>query len=157
MGKDIHVRLVHKEYETNLWKQVILYYKKNEEIKPVDVYPFRNYELFNILSEEDDFYHTIPIITNDLPSSLKQEIEEYQKEGGGYKFQEITLADLELYLYRMPKVRDWDYEEDDPKAFKDNPVKFFIERIIQYLDFAEPYWDLINLHSNVRILYWFDN
>ena len=152
MGRDIHVRIVRKDYNENTWKEVVLYHKGYEKMEPVDIYPFRNYELFDILSgNEHDGYKAMPIIIDDLPDSIKQEIKEYQQDYA-FGFREITLADLQLYLYKVPKIKD-----DEEDILKDNPVKFFIERITQYLDFVEPWWDECLLSSNIRILYWFDN
>lgn len=158
MGRDIHVRIVKKDRETGKWNQIKIYRKeKKRKFKIVDVYPFRNYELFEILNEkEDENYHADVICMSDLPIALKQEIEKFKNIDGYYDFKEINLADLKLYLHHNPKVRDYDYEAEDPKAFKDNPVKYFIERIEQYLDFADPYWDVCRPPSDVRIIYWFD-
>lgn len=161
MATDIHVRIICKDYNKNIWskvyniniwKEVVLYHKENEKMEPVNIYPFRNYELFDILSgNEHDGYKAMPIVIDDLPDSIKQEIKEYQQDFA-FDFREITLADLQSYLYKVPKIRD-----DEEDTLKDNPVKFFVERITQYLDFAEPYWDECLLSSNIRILYWFDN
>lgn len=157
MGRDIHVRILQKNRNNNTWERVSLLHKEKDEIKIIDVYPFRNYELFDILSEnEEDGYNADNIIIDDLPLDIKQEIEEYKNNSYGYNFKEITLADLKLYLHQMPKIRDWDYEEDNPNAWKDNPVKDFIDRITQYLNFVDPYWNF-NLLSNIRIVYWFDS
>lgn len=155
MGKDIHVRIIKKDRETGKWNQIKLYHKENKKFKMVDIYPFRNYELFDILNEtEDEKYYANNICTSDLPIALKQEIEKLKKTVGYYGFKEVNLADLKLYLYHNPKVKDYDTE--DPKSFKDNPVKNFIERIEQYLDFSDPYWDIDNSFSDIRIIYWFD-
>ena len=161
MGTDIHVRIVKKDYNTDTWKQIKLYRKEKKKFKIVDIYPFREEDLFDILSEKtNDYraypYHAYPISLTHLPINLKQEIEKKQKILGYYDFKEINLADLKIYLMHNPKIRDWDYEDDDPKAWIDNPVKYFIERIEQYLDFADPYWDGCRPASDVRIIYRFD-
>lgn len=158
MGRDIHVRIVKKDRETNAWKQIKLYYKGDHKFKVVDIYPFRNYELFDILSErgDDEYFTSSPVTTNDLPIILKNEIEATKKSFGFYGFREVNLADLKLYLCKVPKIRDYDHEEEDPKAWEDNPVKYFIERIEQYISFADPYYDFYCIDSDVRIIYWFD-
>lgn len=158
MGRDIHVRLIKKDRETGKWNQIKIYRKeKKRKFSVVDIYPFRNYELFGILDEkEDEKYYVDTICVPDLPIALKQEIEKFKNIGDCFDFREINLADLKLYLYRSPKIRDWDYEDTDPKAWKDNPVKYFIERIEQYLAFADPYWDVCTPASDIRIIYWFD-
>lgn len=159
MGRDIHVRIVKKDRETNTWKHIKLYYKEKRKFRIVNMYPFRNYELFDILNEKDEndeHFFAPSIVTDDLPIALKNEIETAKKSFGFYGFREINLADLKLYLHKVPKIRDYDYEENDPKAWKDNPVKYFIEKIEQYIDFADPYWDLYCIDSDIRIIYWFD-
>ena len=158
MGRDIHVRIVKKDKKTGKWNQIKIYRKeKKRKFNVIDIYPFRNYELFNILDEKEDVkYHADIICTADLPITLKQEIEKFKNISGYFGFREINLADLKLYLYCSPKIRDYDYEEKDPKAFKDNPIKYFIEQIERYLDFADPYWDVCRPASDVRIIYWFD-
>lgn len=159
MGRDIHVRIVKKDRETNTWKHVKLYHKEKRKFKVIDVYPFRNYELFDILDEKDEndeHFFAPPIVTDNLPIALKNEIETAKQSFGFYGFREINLADLKLYLNKVPKIRDYDYEDDDPKAWKDNPVKYFIEKIEQYIEFAVPYWDFYSIDSDIRIIYWFD-
>ncbi len=158
MARDIHVRIVKKNRGTNTWKHIKLYYKEDHKFEVVDVYPFRNCELFDILSErgDDEYFTASPITTDDLPIILKNEIETTKKSLGFYGFREINLADLKLYLYKVPKIRDCDYEEENPKAWEDNPVKYFIERIEQYIGFADPYWDCYCVDSDIRVIYWFD-
>lgn len=157
MARDIHVKIVKKDRETNTWKHIKLYYKEKRKFRIINVYPFRNYELFDILNEkEDDGYFASSIIMDDLPIALKNEIKTTKEKFGFYGFREINLADLKLYLHKVPKIRDYDYEEDNPKAWKDNPVKYFIERIEQYIDFADPFWDFYRIDSDIRIIYWFD-
>ena len=159
MVRDIHVKIVKKDRETNTWKRIKLYYKEKRKFKVIDIYPFRNYELFDILNEKDEsdeHFFASSIVTDDLPIALKNEIETAKKSFGFYGFREINLADLKLYLHKVPKIRDYDYEENDPKAWKDNPVKYFIEKIEQYIDFADPYWDFYCIDSDIRIIYWFD-
>ena len=157
MGRDIHVKIIKRDHTTDKWKQIKFYKKEKRKFKVIDVYPFRNYELFDIISEkEDEKYKAYPITLINLPDNLKKEITEYKNISGYYGFKEITLADLKLYLHQVPKVRDWDYEENDPNAWKDNPIKFFIEKIEQYIDFFDPWWEIDTSPSDIKILYWFD-
>ena len=157
MGRNIHIRIVKRERDTDKWKQIKLYYKEKNKFKLVNVYPFRNDELFNIMNgTEDEKYNIYPISLTNLPLNIQEEITRCQNTLGYYGFKEINLADLKLYLHKSPKIRDYDYEEDSPNAWKDNPVKYFIERIEQYIDFIDPYWDLETPTSDIKILYWFD-
>lgn len=157
MSKDIHVRIIKRNRQDGAWKQIKLFYKDKDNIKPVDIYPYRNYELFDILSgNEDDSFPYSTIVKNDLPYTLIKEIDKYRSALGYYNFSEINLADLKLYLQNSPKIRDYDYEDTDPKAWKNNPIKNFIERIEYYLDFADPYWSL-DPYSDIKIIYWFNS
>lgn len=162
MGTDIHVRIIKRDHDTDTWKQIKLYRKEKRKFKIVDIYSYREEDLFDILSEKTNDYRTYPyraypISLTHLPIGLKQEIEKKQKISGYYDFKEINLADLKIYLMHTPKIRDWNYEDNDPKAWIDNPVKYFIERIELYLDLAEPDWNIDSPPSDIRILYWFDN
>ena len=156
MGVDIHVRIAKKNRETNTWEHIKLYKKSNKRFKRVSIYPFRNYELFDILTGKGDpRFSPRSIVIQDLPFSLRQEVKRYQNTFGYYNFKEINLADLKLYLKERPKMQD--YDDKNPSALKDNPVKSFIERIEQYIDFADPFWDLNEVStSDIKILYWFD-
>ena len=157
MGRDIHVRIVKRNRETDTWKQIRLYRKEKKKFKAIDIYPFRDCVLFDILNEkEDNKYNAYPISLIHLPENLQQEITECKNSLGYYGFKETTLADLKLYFQKVPKVRDWDYEDDDPNAWKDNPIKSFIERIEQYIDFFDPFWDFHTSPADYKILYWFD-
>ena len=157
MGRDIHVRIVKRDHNTNEWKHIKLYKKEKGKFKFINPYPYRNYELFDILDgTEDEEYIPFKLNTKNLPIALKSEIEKAINTLGYYDFKEINLADLKLYLKEVPKVRDWDYDEKDPQAFKDNPVKLFIEQIEYYLDFYDSDWDIMGSSSDIRILYWFD-
>ena len=162
MGTDIHVHIIQRDLDGK-WKSIKLYTKdKNKKFKKVNNYPFRNCELFDILSgnEADNFPYT-PICMTNLPIDIYNEIKKAKKpEGCCYNFYEVNLADLKLYLNNHPKVRDYDYEASDDEDFnrngwKDNPVKFFIERIENILDLADSYWDYAP-YSSIRIIYWFD-
>lgn len=156
MSTDIHVRIIKLDRQTNTWKNIRLFSKKKGKFKAVDPYPFRNYELFDILSgNEDEKYKPFPIVLPSLPSNLQNEIKECKNSTGYFDFYEVNLADLKLYLNKVPKIRDYDYEEEDPKAWKDNPVKFFIEHIEYYIELIDPLWDY-DPYSSIRIIYWFD-
>lgn len=154
MGRDMYVRIIEKDRKNNIWKQVKLYRKEKRKFRVVDVYPFRDHKLFDILDEDDEYYALPPQIA-DLPVALKNEIKYIEETPGYYGLKEINLADLKLYLYKVPKIRDYDYEDSDPKAWIDNPVKNFIEAIEQYIDFVDPYYSFCHTNSDIRIIYWF--
>lgn len=161
MGIDIHIHII-KHKPNGGWESVKIYRKENEEFKVIDPYPRRNSELFSILSkEEDDDFPCSPICENDLPEDVLKELNE-DREYCCFNFYEANLADIKLYLNNHSTVRDWDYngvdEEDFKKnGWKDNPVKYLIERVISYLDMADYYWDFEPIYSNIKIVYWFDN
>lgn len=161
MGRDIHVRIVQFNYKTNQYEEIVLYHKNREnKIVPVSAYDARHYELFNILDgTEDEYFPNRTIYIENLPNDLKQEIEECKNTSGYYNFYETNLADMKLYLYNHPKVRDYDWEDDETfeeKGWKDSPIKSFIEHIEWYIGIADMWWIGAFLDSNIRILYWFD-
>ena len=139
MGKDIHVKILIKN--KNKWEEVLLYNKIKDKFEEIEVYPYRNYTLFDILNEETDENYNIarPIVLEKLPEKVKKDIKR-QESYGGYGFKEVNLADLKLY-----------FKENNDNL---NPIKYFIERIDQYIDFAVDSWNLCD--SDVKILYWFD-
>lgn len=163
MGKDIHVKIVKRNRETNNWEQINLYCKNDKnEIKEVAFFPFRDSEIFDILQGRDNDCHLnpLPISLAGLSADLQKEITE-DKEQGYFGFKEVTLADLKLYLERTPQIKDWDeyYEdENDPRAWKTNPIKYFIERIEYFMEFAcDAFWKYDCSNSDIKVLYWFDN
>lgn len=159
MGVDIHVHILEKD--CGKWKTVSLYSKENKKFKRIDPYPFRNGELFDILSgNEDDNFPNTPIEEDSLPMGLQNEIKRNKKIVGYYNFYEVNLADVKYYLTKHPKVRDYDYEakndEDfDKNGWKPNPVASFVEAIENYLAFVSPYSNF-QPASFVRIIYYFD-
>ena len=162
MGKDIHIRVVKRNRETNNWELINLYQKKENEIVAINLFPFRNYDIFDILQGKENCtnLNPLPIAMAGLPSELQEEIAK-DKEELCYDFKEVTLADLKLYFEYSPKIKDWDsyYEdENDPRGFITNPIKYFIERIEYFLEFAiDSSWKWNYSNSDIKILYWFDS
>lgn len=153
MGIDIHVRVCYYDSNDNKYKEIKLYQKKEGQLKPISLFSGRNCELFGYLNGAEDSYIPISRINTEngsIPQELLEEVLKCKNNSGYYDFLETNLADLKLYLFKHPKVRDWD-EED--VGYKDNPVKYFVERIDAILSIASipSYFD-----SEIRILYWFD-
>ena len=156
MGVDIHVKIIYKD--KNGWKPISLFCQNDEnKTEVIDPYPFRNYEVFSVLSgKEDDNFPYDHIFSQDLPQSVLDEINEDEKSGC-YGFKEVNLADLESYVLKYPKIKDYDVEwEDNKPVYKTNPMIDFMYRMKSYVDLAVPFWELNNILSKVRILYWFD-
>lgn len=153
MGCDINLRIVIKDFYGVYHN--IKFYKKNDnnEYKLIDFFPDRNYELFDILTgREDEFFPKHSVYDRDLPEDLKEELIK-TKTKYGYNYCEVNFSDLILYLTKHPKVRDWNYDDDSPKAWKPNPVKKIANTIsaIAYLTDIDFYFD-----SDIRIIYWFN-
>jgi hypothetical protein len=160
MGTDIHMYILAED--NGEWKPLKLFRKKEEEFKYVPPYLGRNSELFDILSgkEVEEDWSALPINENLLPLDLKQEINEKFQISGYYGFNEINLADLQLYILKYPQVRDYDYEPKNERDFdlygwKDNPLKKFFEIIENYIFFADNLTYYAPL-SHFKIIYWFD-
>jgi hypothetical protein len=148
MGKDIHVAIVIRNTQTGHYDKVEIFNKKKDKYISIPPYDVRNYELFSLLEED------VPsngLHTAFLEPSLVKEILEKKDTIGYFGFKEVNLADLKNYLICNPTIIDY---EKDEECNKTNPIKFFIERIEYYIEFAgyEYYYP-----SDVYILYWFDN
>ena len=152
MGIDIHVRVIYYNRTNKEWREPKLYLGSEEDPTVFDrvrPYTYRNYELFNTLSNI-----SLPIEDNNLPKDLKKEIDDCRNAVGYYGFSEINLADLELYCIKNPTVRD--YDSEDSTAIKENPVIEFKLKIFEYLKMVFPFDDFQTL-SFVRIIFWFDH
>ena len=81
MGVDIHIKVAIFDKKTEKYQDVNLYNKDNVRI---DIFPYRNYTLFDILSGNDDEIklRSSEISFSTLESSLKGEIKAYQNEVG---------------------------------------------------------------------------
>lgn len=155
MGRDIHVRVAILNKETNIYEEIKLYRKEKDQFRPVAVYDGRSYELFGILDGEDDDFPYGYIRTNYLSEELKEEIEKYKNTEGYYDFFEVNLADAKIYLKENPKVRDYEHD-GEWEAWKDNPVKHFIEAVCHYINIHDGELTWWCKDSDVKILYWFD-
>lgn len=150
MGKDIHVAIAIRDTEAGNYKRVSNFRQKNNKIEEIPPYDTRNYELFNLLEEDIPFNK---LHTTFLEPSFAEKIEK-EKDIGGFGFREINLADLKNYLMLNPTIPDYDNDDAEELTYKTNPIKFFIERIEYYIEFAGYYF---YSPSDIYILYWFDN
>lgn len=150
MGKDIHVAIAIRNTETGYYDKVEIFNKKKDKYISINPYDIRNHELFKLL--EDD----IPwngLHTTFLEPSFAKEIQEIKDTMGYFNFKETNLADLKNYLICNPMTTDYDSYGDEIVE-KTSPLKFFIERIEYYIEFAG--YDFY-YPSDIYILYWFDN
>ena len=156
MGVDIHVRVL--KYEDSEWKPVWLYKNVDGVFKRIPPYDTRWSELFEILAGEGQ-YEDIPtecLNEKDLP---EETLKAYQDEKDWcYGFTEVNLADLQNYVLRHPLVKDYDveWEDGEPVPLKDNPVKEFIEQIMNYIRFEDEYFLFSHSCSKIKIIFWFD-
>ena len=151
MGKDIHVAIAIRNNETGYYDKVEIFNKKGDKYLYINPYDARNHELFELLEEDIPWNQ---LHTTFLEPSFAKEIQEIQNTMGYFNFREINLADLKNYLMLNPTVSDYDDDDTEELTYKTNPVKFFIEQIEYYIEFAgyEFYYP-----SDIYILYWFDN
>lgn len=153
MGRDIHVNILIKTKNEG-WKDVVLYKPdKKGSFIPIDIYPYRDYELFDILNKTTDvFFPAAPIKKDELPQQLKTQLEEEQDTYGFYGFLEANLADIKLYYIDNPIVEDYDKNDD---SIKDHPIKDFIDTIYNYVNvWADGFIDFF--YSDIKIIYRFD-
>ena len=160
MGTDIHVYILRKDKD-NLWKTVKIYRKeKRNKFTYISPYTSRNYELFDILNGKDtkDYFPFVPINEKELPQDLKNRYLKAKNTVGYFDFNEVNLADLKLYLYSHPKLRDYDYEGEnfDEEGWKENPIHDFIKTIENYIFLSDSFDFEICPDSYFKIVYWFD-
>lgn len=169
MGKDIHTKIYKYNINDNKWHELILFRQNNEEeMIPVDIYPYRNYYLFDILSndhddEYGDFPNHISIHINSYADAEKEQIEKIMDTSGCYNFNEVSVLAMKYYLKNAPKVKDYDVEwgEDENgtpiPAYCDNPVKDYFDAIMKFIEFASPRWILSDGDlEEYRVFYYFD-
>ena len=176
MGKDIHIHLVKRNRETNLYEELILYKPgedyyydefgdkiiNNPDFKKIPIYDERNYEMFEGMIDGDkvdgygNFPHA-PIDFNSLEPKFKKEIKDIVNTTGYFDFYETNLADMKLYLNEHPIVVDYDGEwEEGVKSQKTNPIKYLYNDICSYGRFADNLdWNFEPL-SSYKIIFYFD-
>lgn len=151
MGKDIHVAIAIRDTEAGNYQRVSIFRQRNNKIEEIPPYDTRNHELFELLEKDVPFNG---LHTTFLEPSFAEEIEKKENIVGYFGFREINLADLKNYLMLNPTVPDYDNDETEELTYKTNPIKFFIEQIEYYIEFAG--YEFYS-PSDIYILYWFDN
>lgn len=151
MGKDIHVAIAIRNTETGYYDKVEIFKRKKDKYVFINPYDMRNHELFELL-EEDVPWNQLHVTF--LEPSFTKEIQEIKNTMGYFNFREINLADLKNYLMLNPTVPDYDNDDTEELTYKTSPIKFFIEQIEYYIEFAG--YEFYS-PSDVYILYWFDN
>ena len=151
MGKDIHVAIAIRNTEKGYYDKVEIFKKKGDKYVSIKPYDARNHELFELLEKDIPFNG---LHTTFLEPSLAAEIDYEENIVGYFGFREINLADLKNYLMLNPTVPDYDNDETEELTYKTNPIKFFIEQIEYYIEFAG--YEFYS-PSDVYILYWFDS
>lgn len=160
MGVDIHVKIVHFNHETRYFEELKLF-KLNEkkELVPVDVYSYRNSEMFNVMQGHED-YNDIPFPASPLEfGSLEPELQEEilkEKDNLCYGFSEISISEFGRYLENNMKVEDYDAdwgENGENVKYKDNPLNSLYEAVINFISFADDYvWS----YKDYKVIYYFD-
>lgn len=148
MGADIHVFVTYHDRNTNHYHWVKLF-NKNGKIIPV--YDARDYELFDILADNvyKDGFNSIPESCFD--KDFYDEYKDSVNELGAYDFARINLADLKLWYKKHPTITN-DYDE-----ISESPLKYFIDKIEAYTDFAIEDYNIYAYNpSDIIIFYWFD-
>lgn len=157
MGVDIHVHVLKYEEEDNLYheKNLFVYDTAKDTYEHISPWCARNYELFRILNDDEDFpasYITLNSFDNEFKEEIKVNTEFC------YGFHEISLVELKLYLIEHPTIEDFEeeWEEGAEVPTKENPVKKFYTEICNYLNFADWTFDFTSL-SKYKVVYYFDH
>ena len=162
--------------ETNSYERVHLYKKpwkyasqeeKERGYEDVDFWPWNGtHEIFSLLNTEtrSNTYDSIEGVHYGKPPHVSKEIEEeindFFNEDSYYKSDNVvrwvTLADLYIEKLSHPKVVDYDaeWEDDDKKAYKDNPINTVIDRIETFVSLGDNDWEVENNKSLIRLVYW---
>ncbi len=161
MGVDINTIVAVYNEDTNLYNELTL--KRvdiNGKLRDVDIYPYRNTEMFRAMqNEEEDYYGHFPargIRMNSLSEPLRKKIEGFKDMDGCYGFYEISLASMKNYVEKYPTVKDCD-ETDKSILMKTNPIKHLFDTIQVFIDFADFYGIMAEEdYSNYKLIYFFD-
>ena len=151
MGTDIHVYIEARNNKTNKWERVNVY-KKTEDntFEPVDVYPYRSYNLFSLLAGVRGWHEPF-VSPRGLPADLSEEVmaewKKYENEWHTPSYYDIT--ELVAYLRSLPPDNE---EEDD---YSHSNMSTFVHNIEQVLDWNGYYGNYNPGH--VRVVFWFDS
>lgn len=139
MGVDIHFYITKYNYSNKKWESVTLYKKDSE---PIRLYPYRDYELFDILcGNANTGFPNSPIDENSLPSNLLKIYKE-DKNNSCYDFYEVSFADLLVFSL---KHNNESLEE---------LIKYV--RSILELYYDSNFYEINRKPSLVKLVYWFD-
>lgn len=149
MGCDIHCFVEKKVDEKyNCWQQVKLYKVEeyHQDIKVVDPYDGRNYDLFSILAGVRGPYEPL-VYPRGLPENLSEDVEK-ERAWMGQDAHTQTWYDLnELFLLREVHKSEEEYE-----SFVD-----FVNWIEFYLHFAGEWVFSDVTPGKYRVVIWFDS
>ena len=159
MGKDIHLHVVKFYHEDRYFHELKLFRvdKKTGEFKDVDIYSYRDYEMFDEM--EDMEFPSTSIKLSSLAPELREEIEKRMNFIGYHTFSCINLASFALYNEKHPTVKDYeaDWGEDGKDVkYKPNPLKSLYDDILTFLSFADWDYDWTPL-SDYCLLFYFDS
>ena len=159
MGVDIHIHLVKFCHEDRYFHELKLYRvdQKTGGFKEVDLYPYRNSEMFDDMQGEE--FPSTAINLSSLAPDIREDIECAKNSVGCYDFYCINLASFALYIEKNPIVKDYDAdwgEDGEDVKYKPNPLKDLYLEICTFLSFADFDYDWTPL-SDYSMLFYFDH
>lgn len=161
MGRDIHIKIAKFNHESRYFEEIkLMKYNKEGELVPVDIYDFRNQEMFDAMTNYgygEDGYGIFPCSILEFASldpKFKEEMEKEKETFGCYGFSEISIEGFSAYLKDHMKVKDYDVEWESEKdvKYKDNPLNDLFERICYYIEFSGGWGS----YKDYKVIYYFD-
>ena len=156
MGVDMWMRVAKLNTETGKYDPVWLYTKDADgNFQKVNVYNGRDYDLFDILQDQDGKgFPCHKVYTSLLSDELATEVQEYRNELGTYGFYEVNLADMQTYALRHPDIPDYESDDDEIKL-RPTPIQKLIDNVLHYVELYDwlSFWD--NEYSEIKLIYWF--
>lgn len=153
----------YKNEKTDSWEQLLLYTKKGEEYKPIEIeignadYTFMNY----VFEDSDYSYRKMP---KDLSPELKDfffKVDEDHRtffnwggEATWFDFVELGLLAKDNTLLVDDINQDeeavWNETQERYDYPKINPLKWWYKQVSAYINFADKFWNIVP--GQIRVL-----
>lgn len=165
----------HKEHKYELLHPLVPNWNKTK-MEYADLFPFNGcHDLFAILEGRDGYFHT-EAVHGGLPHDAGEEMQKIYKDHcyeSDYRTDDegnpvidspdanyFNYADLLLYYKNHPKVRNYEYDPEDPddegKEFIESPIYGLIVRIKAFIEIMDWWSDADICPSDYRIIFWID-
>ena len=143
MGRDIHVKILMKDEDSNTYREIAPYAYDFEKCEFIDVswrmsYCDRNYELFEVLNSSDRLFYNRGVVA-DCPEVIKNFFKDL------YDITYIDWCELVMFAQTpgamaIDDTADFDYDEKPVEEWpRKNVVQHWVDRLRVVLDMYEVY------------------